>query len=173
MKDLISAALFYMVLCVPVAAQEPTLSLSLAIPSNERGEHVVDPAHANHFHVVLYNLSGSAQRVWAPWSEAATSCLSFELTTAAGKRSTITRKGVFRVSHKLSEFTVLQPHESFVLDVDYQDRGVWEGFPDGTDLSPVTMRAVYAIPDGPAAARNKLWTGSVLSEPVTVVFYPK
>lgn len=156
-----------------VLAEEPPLSLSISIPSSPSGEHELDDGRIPHFHIILLNSSDRPQRVWAPWSEASDSVLTFEFTNEEGKKWTVRRKFLERVSHQLPEVSVLQPHESLVFNIYYANTNVWENFPKAMPGYPaVAMRAIFEIRSNPGTELNKVWAGKIVSEPLKVTIYP-
>jgi hypothetical protein len=69
------------------AADSP-LSLSIAVPPSEKGEHILDPSKlGSHFHVILSNRSDKPLKLWAPWTGPSHRCLSFEFTDEQGEKS--------------------------------------------------------------------------------------
>jgi hypothetical protein len=154
----------------PSNARASALSLSISIPSSPDGEHILDPHHIQHFHVVLSNAANEPQRVWAPWSESNDRTLAFEFIGPDGIERKVRRKVQQHVSRKLPEATVLQPRESLVFNIDYTDPNAWMGFPQPmVGLPSVQMRAVFEIQNG----QDGVWNGRIYSEPVAVKCLPQ
>ena len=114
------------------------------------------------FYVVITNVSGGPQSIWQYWNSWGYQAISFELTTADGKK--------FVLSKKQEEFTrnfpstfVVEPGEHQVSPIKLDER--WETHPalPKTDEMPITLKAVYEISTTPEASQYKVWTGRLES----------
>ena len=132
----------------------------------------MDPSKVPHFHVILCNCSTKPVKVWAPWSEASYRVLTFEFTDESGNKSQAAWDDQGGISHKLPDICSLRPGESLVLDVPYSRGSGWKGWPKIADHLPTVKRqAAYQTSSG-AQARG-VWVGRLVSEPLTVTFYPE
>jgi hypothetical protein len=96
--------------------------------------------------------------VWEHWNSWGYRTVSFELTTADGKR--------FLVSKRQQDFTMnypstflIEPGEHQVYAIRLDER--WETHPllPKTDETPITLKAIYEVAPTPEAAQHKVWTG--------------
>jgi len=114
------------------------------------------------FYVVITNVSGGPQSIWQYWNSWGYQAISFELTTADGKK--------FVLSKKQEEFTrnfpstfVVEPGEHQVYPIKLDEW--WEAHPalPKTNEMPITLKAVYEVSVTPEASQYKVWTGRVES----------
>jgi len=114
------------------------------------------------FYVVITNVSGGPQSIWQYWNSWGYQAISFELTTADGKK--------FVLSKKQEEFTrnfpstfVVEPGEHQVYPIKLDEW--WETHPalPKTDEMPITLKAVYEVSTTPEASQYKVWTGRLES----------
>ena len=153
------------------AADQP-LTLSIAIPPSESGEYHLDPSRVPHFYVILRNRSDNPVKVWAPWTDANNHSLSFEFTDEKGKQSKTQWEAQESVSYKLPDVCNLRPGENLVIEVSYTENSRWKGWPKiAGHLPTVKMQALFENRRG-AEARG-VWVGKLVSEPLTVTFFPK
>jgi len=145
-------------------ASKAPFSLSI-VPTNKFGEvGSIEMAQSKpgDFYIVLTNVSKDPQAVWEFWNSWGYQNISFELTTAEGRK--------FVVSQRQQDFTVnfpstflIQPGEHQVyairLDKDWETRPV---LPKADEM-PITLKAIYEVSATPEAARYKVWTGRIES----------
>ena len=154
------------------AADQP-LSLSIAIPPSESGEYNLDPSRVPHFYVIIRNRSDNPVKVWAPRSLENHRALSFEFTDENGKKSKAEWEEEEKsVGYRLPDVCNLRPGESLVLEVPYTENSRWKVWPKiAGHLPTVKMQAVFET--DPKAASRGVWVGKLVSEPLTVTFFPK
>ncbi len=114
------------------------------------------------FYVVLTNVSGEPQVVWELWNSWGYQTISFELTTANGKRFVLSRGPQGFTKNNPSTFSV-QPgeHEVYAIHLDKS----WltaPAFPKADEM-PITLKAVYQVSPTPEATEHKVWAGRVES----------
>jgi hypothetical protein len=115
------------------------------------------------FYVVLTNVSQDNQYTWEYWNSWGYQTISFELTTAEGKK--------FSVSKRIQGFTKNYPstflvkpgeHEVFAIRFDKW----WETkpvLPENNEM-PITLKAIYEVRPTKESAQNKVWTGRIESQ---------
>ena len=145
-------------------AQKAPFSLSV-VPTNSHGDVggiTMAQSKARDFYVVLTNVSKDPQPVWEYWNSWRYQTISFELTTAEGRK--------FVVSKRQQDFTrnfpstfLIQPgeHQVYALRLDKE----WETRPmlAKADEMPITLRAIYEVSPTPEATQYKVWAGRVES----------
>jgi len=131
--------------------------------SSSEGESI---AMANYkprdFYVVLTNISQEPQAVWGYWNSWGYKTISFEVTTADGKKSRILKRDeVFTVNFPSTFVVKPSEHQVFVIHLDKW----WQARPalPKADLMPITLRAVYEVLPTPEANQYKAWTGRIES----------
>ena len=114
------------------------------------------------FYVVLTNVSKGPQSIWEYWNSWGYQAISFELTTADGKK--------FVLSKKQEEFTANFPSTFIVEPGEHQVYPIrldewWETHPalPKRDEMPITLKAVYEVTPTPEATEYKVWTGRLES----------
>jgi hypothetical protein len=148
------------------SVQKFPFSLSV-VPETSRGEPFgssIEMAHdkARNFYVVLTNVSSQPQAVWEYWNSWGYQTVSFELTTANGKK--------FLVSKRQQDFTKNYPSTFLIEPSEHQVYAIrldewWETHPSlpKTDETPITLKAIYEVPPTPEAAQYRVWTGRLES----------
>jgi hypothetical protein len=143
---------------------KPPFSLAI-VPdvSRSEGESI---AMANYkprdFYVVLTNISQEPQAVWEYWNSWGYQTISFEFTTADGKKGRILKRDeAFTVNFPSTYVVKAGEHQVFLIHL---DKG-WQAHPalPKADLLPITLRAVYEVFATPEASQYKVWTGRVES----------
>jgi hypothetical protein len=146
--------------------QKSPFSLSI-VPETSNGERFgssIEMAHdqAHNFYVVLTNVSSQTQAVWEYWNSWGYQTVSFELTTADGKR--------FLVSKRQQEFTknypstfLIEPGEHQVYSIRLDERWGTHPLLPKTDETPITLKAICEVAPTPDAAQHKVWTGRLES----------
>jgi len=144
---------------------KPPFSLSVVPTFNHgEGDGSIEMARqmAREFYVVLTNVSGESQAIWESWNSWGYRAISFEITTADGKR--------FVISKGLEEFTVNGPTTFVVEPGEHQVYAIrldksWDVRPSLTkhDEMPITLKAVYEVFSTPESAQFRVWTGRIES----------
>jgi hypothetical protein len=135
------------------------------VPDRSQGEGgsiTMAQSKARDFYVVLTNVSQDSQTVWEDWNSWGYQNLSFELTTADGRK--------FVTSKRQQDFTVnipstflIQPGEHQVYAIRFDKE--WETRPalPGAKDMPITLKAIYKVSPTPEAKQYKVWMGSLES----------
>ena len=151
---------------VEPGVSKPPLSISV-VPASSRGEGFgssisMAREKASDFYVVLTNTSSEQQAAWEYWNSWGYQTISFELTTADGKK--------FLVSRREEDFTMnfpstflIEPGEHQVYAIRFDKR--WDTQPSlpKTDEESISLKAIYEVRPTPEAARYKVWTGRLES----------
>jgi hypothetical protein len=147
-----------------VVLVQPPLSLSI-VPG--LGGITMAKNKPDEFYVVITNVSGGPESVWQYWNSWGYQAISFELTTADGKK--------FVLSKKQEEFTrnfpstfVVEPGEQQVYPIRLDEW--WETHPalPTTGEMPITLKAIYEVTRTPEAAHYKvIWESPVLVSTLT------
>jgi hypothetical protein len=148
------------------SVQKFPLSLSV-VPETSRGERfgsTIDMAHdkPGEFYVVLTNVSAEPQAVWEYWNSWGFQTVSFELTTAGGKKFLVSRRPeIFTVNFPSTFLIEPGEHQVYAIRLD----GRWDPHPSlpKTDETAITLKAIYEVPPTPEAAQYKVWTGRLES----------
>ena len=151
-------------------AAESSIEVSIAVPYRN-GKRVLEYSARSHFHVIIFNKSGSPQKIWRDWCSWGYYALSFELTDESGKTWTAKKKPRGWRKNFPDSWTVA-PHECLVLDVDFADAAVWEGFSRPSGISEtLKMRAIFEIQTDKESEQHSVWTGRAVSKTDEYVFY--
>lgn len=120
-------------------------------------------------HVQLVNISDKTIRLWKDWNSWGASNLSLRLESSRG--TFLIRRKAQAIDGDFSDFWTLGPSESVVLEIDMTS-GQWDGIPDlyGETL-PARLTALYRANPDDLTAAFQIWTGSVTSNTVEVVFH--
>ena len=122
------------------------------------------------FYVLLSNVSSQPQTIWEDWNSWGYQAISFELTTADGKKHVVSvrQQGFTR---NWPTTVVIEPgeHQVFVAHFDEW----WEIQPpiSKMDEMPITLKAVYEVSPTPESAQYKVWTGRLESDLQPALFY--
>lgn len=143
-----------------------TAPFSLAVvPSRSFGDGgIISMSHdkPQDFYIVLTNVSGEPQVVWELWNSWGYQTISFELTTANGKKFVLSRGPEAFTKNNPTTFAV-QPgeHQVYVIHLDKW----WVSNPalPKADEMPITLKAVYQVSPTREASEHKVWTGRVES----------
>jgi hypothetical protein len=114
------------------------------------------------FYVVLTNVSGEPQVVWELWNSWGYQTISFELTTANGKKFVLSRGPEEFTKNNPTTFAV-QPGEHQIYAVHLDKR--WVGNPGlaKADEMPITLKAIYQVSPTREASEQRVWIGRVES----------
>jgi hypothetical protein len=147
----------------PVAnAQEPSSSpFSVSIVPGIGGLTMAKNK-PHEFYVVITNVSGGPQSIWQYWNSWGYQAISFELTTADGKKFVLSKKQEGFTINFPSTF-VVEPGEHQVYPIKLDEW--WETHPalPKTDEMPITLKVVYEVSTTPEASQYKVWTGRLES----------
>jgi hypothetical protein len=125
---------------------------------------------ADHFHVVLTNVSDQPIRLWRDWCSWGYFCLSFELTDQDGRTFQVRKKPRGWDKNFPDPFTIPGGNH-MVLDVALDD--TWEGVPLPVNRNGQVwkIKAVYEVPADEETAKHKVWTGKVSSPEKTYTVF--
>jgi len=121
------------------------------------------------FYVLLSNTSALPQTVWEDWNSWGYQAISFELTTADGKKHLVSKRqqGFTRNGPSTA---VIEPGEHQVYVIHFDES--WEIQPPipknhapcvPPDEMSVTLKAIYEVSPTPESAQYKVWTGRLES----------
>jgi hypothetical protein len=160
--------LFLLTAAAAPSTADATISVSLAIPSQDGTRRIAVGTPHTHFHVLLRNNLDTPQRIWDESFSWGYYALSVEIVGDDGAVSAIRKKKTdFTVN--IPSSWMLGPGGSFVVDVYLGDRRKWEGVPlPGPACRTIRMRAVYEVIPGEESRRLRVWTGRVASSTETV-----
>ncbi len=115
------------------------------------------------FYVVLTNTSSEPQAAFEYWNWWGHQVISFELTTADGKKSIISKNPQDFDKNFPSTFTIL-PGEQMVYPIKLD--GEWTARPSlpKANQMPVRIRAVYEVKPTRESAEKRVWTGRLESK---------
>ncbi len=171
MKAVLLTGLLLSVMCTAAIGAAPEIRVEIAIPQNRHGERAVGYSLRERFHVILTNSSEKPKRIWKEWCSWGYFVLSFELTDENGKTWTAKKKGRAWTKNYPDYWTVA-PHESLVLDVEFADADVWDGFSRPRSSSHrLKMRAIFEIEPDKESEEYSVWTGRAISKLEEYVFY--
>jgi hypothetical protein len=162
-KILASLAVFYT--SVAFTAEDSSISVSIAIPHHQSNQRELEYSVNNpHFNVIITNTSNKPKRIWDEECGFGYYGLSFEFTDASGK-TWMVKKGPTAFSANGVAFWTVDAHESLVLDVQFSDADIWEGFPlPQAGIQTFKVRAVFGFPPVDASRELSIWTGRVVSK---------
>jgi len=113
---------------------------------------------AREFYVVLTNISQEPQPVWEYWNSWGFQAISFELTTADGKKFAVTTKDR-TFSYNFPSTFVVEPNEHQVFAIRFDDSWAVEPALPTADEMPITLKAIYCVSANPDTAKFHVWTG--------------
>ena len=147
-----------------LAAQEanPPLELKIAIPVHHQHRSLNT---ADHFHVLVKNVSDAPLRLWSDKYSWGYGNLSFELIGDDGQVTKIQKKPG-QWDKNFPDWLQLQPGDTYVLNVNFAAKDVWANPPvagPGKKPTPVKMRAVYEISPDEYSVKYAVWTGKLQS----------
>ncbi len=161
------AVLFLFVSNAYLAAQDDTLSVTIAIPQhhNHRSLNTTD-----HIHVLITNTSDEPIRLWSDRYSWGYSNLSFEIIDEGGMAVGKVSKKSRGWNKNFPDWLQIGPGESYVLNVDLfseQGRKIWDGVPKpiGVSAKPylVKLRSVYEVKPDEQSRKIGVWTGKIKS----------
>ena len=142
------------------AGEDRQWELSIAIPESD-GERSIPLDEAAHFHVILTNKSGAAQKIWKDSNSWGYSALRFEVTDEAGS-NLVLRKKERSWRKNTPSFWVISDGESLVYDV-FLASGEWDGVLNQMRGQSIEIRSVLEIPEEDKARELGVWTGRITS----------
>ncbi len=133
---------------------------------------IVLSGSADHFHVVITNVSGKPIRLWRNLCSWGYRCLSFEIRGPDGKTLTVEKQN--RAWTKNAPvWDTIPAGDHKVFDVSWYD-STWAGVPPLTDRPAqfLSMKAIYEVPVDKQATAHQVWTGRVTSPQATYSINP-
>ncbi|TAE54717.1 MAG: hypothetical protein EAZ89_06395 [Bacteroidetes bacterium] len=158
-------------MCAELPAQTTAqLRMQLIVPvSTPDGKREIAVDRYPRLYVLLTNISPRPVKLWKDWNTWGYFNLTLQWT-AGGQTRLIRRKAPKNWDGDFSDFWVLPPNESVILEIDMSS-GEWEGIPDlYGETIPATLRAVYENKPDALATEFGVWVGRIATEPVEVVF---
>ena len=146
----------------PVVAADPPLTVAISVPLRNGERLIENYFKKGHFYVVLTNVSAKPVRLWREEYSWGYSCLYFEITDATGKKR-LAHKAESEWSKNFPDYHDLAPGDTWVMDVQFADATVWNGFSIPSGSQNVTLRAVYAIKPDNETREFGVWTGKIAS----------
>jgi len=148
----------------PLASGSPFV---LAIATSEWGITLAkttphDELPHRDFYVLLSNVSQQPQTVWQDWNSWGYQAISFELTTADGRKHVVSkRQQGFTMNGPTT--SVIEPGEHNVYPVRLDE--FWEIQPPipKKDEMPITLKAIYEVSPTPESGQYAVWTGRLES----------
>ena len=145
-----------------IPAKATPIVVSIAIPVHHDHRSLNE---ADHFHVIVRNISQKPVRLWTDRFSWGYGNLSFEQVGEGDKIIRIAKKPRAWTKN-FPDWLELQAGESYVLDVNLFNADVWENTPavDPT-LKPkvVTLRAIYETRPDEESTKLGVWTGKITS----------
>ena len=147
-------------------ASDPPFVLAVAtdragITLAQRTPHDAD-LPGRDFYVLLSNVFKRPQTVSEDWNSWGYQAISFELTTADGKKHVVSkRQQIF--TENFPSTVVIEPGEHQVYVIHFDEW--WEIHPPipKTDEMSITLKAIYEVSPTPESAQYKVWTGRLES----------
>jgi hypothetical protein len=114
------------------------------------------------FYVLLSNVSKQPKTVWEDWNSWGYQAISFELTTADGKKHVVSKRQQ-GFTMNFPSTVVIEPGENQVYVIHFDEW--WEIHPPipKTDEMSITLKAIYEVSPTPESAQYKVWTGRLES----------
>jgi hypothetical protein len=162
MLRLATAAVLLISLASSFAAGKEPLEVKIAIPVHHGHRSLNE---ADHFHVLVRNVSDAPVKLWTDRFSWGYDNLSFDLTDDDAKHLTATKQPR-GWSKNYPDWLELQPGEEYVLNVNLFAGETWQNVParpKGTGPKLVKMRAVYEIKPDDESKRLGVWTGRIQS----------
>ena len=118
------------------------------------------------FHVVLVNLTDKAQLVFARGSSWGDGALRLRITLSSGKTSDIIYRGIY--SRNVPTPYLIPKGGEMVYPIVLNRQ--WREKPDFTRLEDrkIKLQAVYEVVPSPESKQAGIWTGTIVSAPLTV-----
>ena len=158
-----------------VTAEPPADSLAVRIvPSstNNKGGHSITLfLPAQHFYVVITNVSKEPVRLWREWCSWGYYSLSFSVVGPDGKDILVKKKQIGWTKN-FPDSTTLAPGDHLVFEVTF-DQAVWPDapVPDKGKSREVKMKAVFAIAADDESKQHGVWVGEVSSPVASYTIY--
>ena len=146
------------------AAKSP-FSLSIVPQTNYEepfGSSIEMAPKAREFFVVLTNVSSQTQPVWEYWNSWGYQTVSFEVTTADGKKFALSRRQEnFTMNWSTTFLVGPGEHQVYAIRLDDQ----WETHPSLPKANeiPITLKAIYEVSPTEEAAQSRVWIGHLES----------
>jgi hypothetical protein len=171
---------FAFVLVAISQADAPSPPFSLAIvPTHCYGDDcIITMDHLNpakikpsEFYVILTNNSRQNQPVYEDWNSWGFQTISFELTTAEGKRSVISKRNRNFDVNRPTTF-LIKPGQHQVFPIVFDDEWETNPTPQWNAEMNVTLKAVYEVSSNygtfgdivfPTTVKEKVWKGRIES----------
>jgi len=115
------------------------------------------------FYLVLTNVSGEPQSVWEHGNSWGYRNISFEFTSANGRKAVVSEAAQGFTMNVPSTFLIQAgEHQVYSIELDKW----WEAHPavPKVDEMPITLKAIYEVSSTPQATERKVWTGRVESK---------
>ena len=113
------------------------------------------------FYVVLTNVSNESQSAWETWNSWGSRTISFEFTVA-NKPPILVTRGPEGFTVNFPSTFLIPPGEHKVYPIRLDKRWDVGSIPKSTE-TPVSVKAVYQVPNTPEAVEYHVWTGRVES----------
>lgn len=154
-------------------SEEGALSLRI-VPTVSREDGVksiILSQPAEHFHVVVTNVSDEPVRLWREWCSWGYHSLSFEIRNEDGS-VTVVEKAPRSWRKNFPDWTTIPPGDHMVFEVSF-DPQTWQNapLPEKGESRRVTMKAVFEIAEDKDTEEHKVWTGRVSSPEHVYVIY--
>lgn len=137
---------------VPQTSQEEPFGSTIEMARNKPRE----------FFVVLTNISPKTQPIWEYWNSWGYQNVSFEFTTADGKKFIVAKKQeIFTMNYPSTFLIEPEEHQVYAIRLDES----WETHPSlpKTGETLITLKAIYEVSPTAEAARLHVWTGHLES----------
>jgi hypothetical protein len=118
------------------------------------------------FYVLLSNVSKQLQTVWEDWNSWGYQTISFELTTADGKKHVVSKRQQGFTKNYPSTL-VIEPGEHHVYVIHLDEWWAIQPPIPKTDETTITLKAIYEVSPTPESAQYKVWTGRLESHDYT------
>ena len=158
-----------------LGVQKPPFSLSV-VPQTSHEEPFggsIEMAHnkPREFFVVLTNVSPETQPVWEYWNSWGYQNISFELTTANGKKFVVSRNQEGFTRNFPSTFLIGPgEHQVYAIRLDEW----WETHPSLPKVAEtsITLKATYEVSPTAEATQYNVWTGPLESRSYKLTLRP-
>jgi hypothetical protein len=156
------------------AAEEKPFTLAVVPSRSQEREQSISKADdkPDRFYVVLTNTSNTAQPIWETWNSWGYQTISFEITTKDGVKHLVSvREHAFRKNFPSVVLIPAGERKVFPITLDRQ----WESQPKipKADPAPITLKAIYEVPNEKEAPQFKVWTGRIESKEYQFTLYQR
>jgi hypothetical protein len=174
LKPLALAVCSTLIASAGAVAEEKPFKVEIAIPhANGELPYLIWGAKgsATHFHVNLFNVSGTPINIFQEWCSWSYDTITFEMTDAKGQKW-VAHEGLRTWTRNFPAVWTLNPKNNHVRDIYLADS--FEST-DGFVLQPgnpnrrVTLTAICEVHPDRASERLGVWTGRIVSDPVECV----